>query len=83
MKKIEMPQKLVEMVSSEGMSELFGGFCFEKHVNNGTNCTDLNNGKNCDVINHGKNCSVINNKVNCAEINNWGNCSVKEVKNIG
>lgn len=78
-----MPQSLVEKISAEGMSELFGGFSLEEHVNNGTHCTDINNGKNCDVINHGKNCSVINNKTTCSEINNWGNCSVKSKTNLG
>lgn len=77
MKHNEIPKYLVETVSTEGMSELFGGFSMLKHVNNGNHCSDINNGNKCDVINHGNNCSVINNHSVCSEINNWGNCSVK------
>ena len=78
-----MPQSLVEIVSAEGMSELFGGYTSKKFVNNGKHCTDINNGNDCDVINNGHNCSVINNKSVCSEINNWGNCSVKLSENLG
>ena len=68
MKHNEIPKYLVETVSTEGMSELFGGFSMLKHVNNGNHCSDINNGNNC---------SVINNHSVCSEINNWGNCSDK------
>ena len=76
MEKIQ--QKILEMLSNEGMSELMGGtddnpIDFEQ-INNGSTCNVINNGVNCDVINNGVDCSKINNKVNCQVINNSPNC---------
>lgn len=53
MEKIQ--QKILEMLSNEGMSELMGGtddnpIDFEQ-INNGSTCNVINNGVNCDVIN--------------------------------
>lgn len=67
-------QNILETLSEEGMSELYGGTDVFEHINNGSNCDEINNGVNCDVINNGVNCSQINNRVNCAVINNKTNC---------
>jgi hypothetical protein len=61
-------------ISKEGMSKLYGGNTESAHINNGVHCDEINNGAHCDVINHGRNCSAINNNKVCSEINNSGNC---------
>lgn len=72
--KVKLPISLLEEVSQDGMSKIFGGCGADKAINNGTNCNDLNNGSTCDVINNGTNCSVINNNKNCGKINNRSTC---------
>ena len=72
-------ENILDVLSEDGMSELFGGTDFSlivyEHINNGTNCDEINNGINCNVINDGVNCSKINNKMNCSSINIKTNCS--------
>lgn len=78
---INIPNGLLEQVSKDGMSMLFGGgnsggVDFNKQINHGANCDVINNGGTCDVINNGANCDVINNKKNCGSINNQSLCHV-------
>lgn len=64
MNTISLDELLVEQVSKEGMSELFGG--------DGTGGVSVNLGKDCNAINQGSSCSVINNSTlfTCSVINN-------------
>ena len=67
---VNIPNGLLEQVSKDGMSMLFGGensgdVDFNKQINHGTNCDVINNGANCDVINNKKNCGSINNQSLC------------------
>lgn len=52
----KIQQKILEMLSNEGMSELMGGTDDNpidfKQINNGSTCNVINNGVNCDVINN-------------------------------
>lgn len=78
---VNIPNGLLEQVSKDGMSMLFGGensgdVDFFKQINHGANCDVINNGGTCDVIINGANCDVINNKKNCGSINNQSLCHI-------
>lgn len=60
---VNIPNGLLEQVSKDGMSMLFGG----------ENSGDVDFNKQ---INHGANCDVINNKKNCGSINNQSLCHI-------
>ena len=60
---VNIPNGLLEQVSKDGMSMLFGG----------ENSGDVDFFKQ---INHGANCDVINNKKNCGSINNKSLCHI-------
>ncbi len=74
MKKIDLSKDILEQITKDGMSELFGGSSFEKQINNGAHCTEINHGTHCDVINNDTNCSVINNASTCGQVNNYFSC---------
>ena len=69
---INIPNGLLEQVSKDGMSMLFGG---ENSGDVNMN-QQINHGNYCDVINNGTNCGVINNKKNCGSINNQSLCHI-------
>jgi hypothetical protein len=78
---VYIPNELLEQVSKDGMSMLFGGENFggvdlNESLNNGLHCNVINHGSNCDTINDGTNCSSINNGVNCASVNNRSVCHI-------
>lgn len=78
---VNIPNELLEQVSKNGMSMLFGGENFggvdlNESLNNGLHCNVINHGSNCDTINDGTNCSSINNGVNCASVNNRSVCHI-------
>ncbi len=77
---MNLPSHLIEEITSEGQSHLFGGSLPFTPIDtgivadNGNNCTAINNKDTCDVINNGKNCSVINNADICSIINDKKVC---------
>lgn len=78
---VNIPNELLEQVSKNGMSMLFGGENFggvdlNESLNNGLHCNVINHGSICDTINDGTNCSSINNGVNCASVNNRSVCHI-------
>ena len=56
----------IDLITKEGMSELFGGIGPDV-VNGGSKCDVINNSTsdNCSLINQANNCSLINNDVSC------------------
>ena len=61
---VNIPNGLLEQVSKDGMSMLFGGensgdVDFNKQINHGTNCDVINNIKNCGSINNQSLCHIV------------------------
>lgn len=61
---VNIPNGLLEQVSKDGMSMLFGGensgdVDFNKQINHGTNCDVINNKKNCGSINNQSLCHIV------------------------
>ncbi len=61
---VNIPNGLLEQVSKDGMSMLFGGensgdVDFNKQINHGTNCDVINNKKKCGSINNQSLCHIV------------------------
>lgn len=61
--------ELCELISEEGMSNLFGGTGELEEINNGLLCDEINNNGICNNINNDGNCSAINNGEVCFKPN--------------